>query len=81
MAEQADPARLDFVLLPVLDRHGGGLTRGDLFRLNEIEQITREEIAAWTESAEDRGLISSQGEPGGTRRYSLTEAGESALSD
>jgi len=71
--------QLDFLLLGPLEKHGPWLSRGELWRTAPIDQITRDQVAAWTDSAEERGLISRQERAGSTAVYALTEAGERAL--
>lgn len=70
---------LDRYLLPVLDKLGPWTSRDDLYRESPWQQITRDQVAAWTASAEDRGLIASRVEAGFGRRYALTKGGETAL--
>jgi len=76
-----DPEELDQYLLPVVDQEGPWVSREDLYRASPWQQVTRSQVAAWTESAENRGLISSRAEAGTARRYALTKGGEYVLTD
>ena len=76
-----EPAELDHLLLPLFGDLGPWVSRDELYRECPNHRVTRGQVAAWTASAEDRGLLSSWAEAGLSRLYALTKKGEYVLTD